>query len=121
MGTHARTDAEHKAKMRTLQAAQAKKIAAKTVEKGLVIVHTGPGKGKSTAAFGMAMRAIGHGMQVGIVQFVKGSKDTGEQVVLDHFPDRVEFLRRGEASPGTRRTVRAISRSRAKAGRRSSG
>lgn len=96
MGTHARSDAEHKAKMRTLQAAQAKKIAAKTVEKGLVIVHTGPGKGKSTAAFGMAMRAIGHGMKVGIVQFVKGSRDTGEQVVLDHFPDRVEFLRRGE-------------------------
>src|SRR3546814_412069 len=67
----ARSDAEHRAKMKKIQAAQAKKVAAKTVEKGLVIVHTGPGKGKTSAALGMAVSAIGHGMKVGVVQFVK--------------------------------------------------
>src|SRR3546814_15311831 len=60
-----------RSKMKKIQAAQAKKVAAKTVEKGLVIVHTGPGKGKTSAALGMAVRAIGHGMKVGVVQFVK--------------------------------------------------
>lgn len=91
-----RTDAEHKAKMVKLQAAQAKKIATKTVEKGLVIVHTGPGKGKSSAAFGMAIRAIGHGMKVGIVQFVKGAMATGERAVFDHFPHLAAFKPMGE-------------------------
>ena len=91
-----RTDAEHKAKMVKLQAAQAKKIAARTVEKGLVIVHTGPGKGKSSAAFGMAIRAIGHDMKVGIVQFVKGAMATGERAVFDRFPGLAEFKPMGE-------------------------
>jgi len=91
-----RSEAEHKAKMQKVQAAHRKKLATKTIEKGLVIVHTGPGKGKSTAAFGMVMRAVAHGMKVGVVQFVKGSKDTGEKNVLDRFPDQVEFLRIGE-------------------------
>jgi len=91
-----RSEAEHKAKMQKVQAAHQKKLATKTIEKGLVIVHTGPGKGKSTAAFGMVMRAVAHGMKVGIVQFVKGAKDTGEKSVLDRFPDQVEFLRIGE-------------------------
>ena len=91
-----RTDAEHKAKMQKVQAAQAKKLAAKTVEKGLVIVHTGRGKGKSSAAFGMAIRAIGHGMKVGIVQFVKGAMATGERAVFDRFPDLAAFKPMGE-------------------------
>jgi len=91
-----RTDAEHKAKMVKLQAAQARKIATKTVEKGLVIVHTGPGKGKSSAAFGMAIRAIGHGMKVGIVQFIKGSWATGEKAVYSAFPEQVEHKVMGE-------------------------
>ncbi|MGV7119295.1 cob(I)yrinic acid a,c-diamide adenosyltransferase [Sphingopyxis sp. 550A] len=91
-----RTDAEHKAKMVKLQAAQARKIATKTVEKGLVIVHTGPGKGKSSAAFGMAIRAIGHGMKVGIVQFVKGAMATGERAVFDRFPELAAFKPMGE-------------------------
>jgi cob(I)alamin adenosyltransferase len=91
-----RTDAEHKAKMVKLQAAQAKKLATKTVEKGLVIVHTGPGKGKSSAAFGMAIRAIGHDMKVGIVQFVKGAMATGERAVFDRFPELAEFKPMGE-------------------------
>ena len=92
----ARSDAEHAAKMKKIQAAQAKKVAAKTVEKGLVIVHTGPGKGKTSAALGMAVRAIGHGMKVGVIQFVKGAMATGEKAVFDHFPELIEFKPMGE-------------------------
>ena len=91
-----RDDAEHRAKMKKIQAAQAKKVAAKTVEKGLVIVHTGPGKGKTSAALGMAVRAIGHGMKVGVIQFVKGAMATGEKAVFDRFPDLIEFKPMGE-------------------------
>ncbi len=92
----ARTDAEHTARMKKIQAAQNKKVAAKTVEKGLVIVHTGPGKGKTSAALGMAIRAIGHDMKVGVVQFVKGAMSTGEKAVFDRFPDLIEFKPMGE-------------------------
>lgn len=92
----ARTDAEHNAKMKKIQAAQAKKVAAKTVEKGLIIVHTGPGKGKTSAALGMVVRAIGHGMKVGVIQFVKGAMATGEKAVFDQFPDLIEFKPMGE-------------------------
>ncbi|MBJ7438975.1 MAG: cob(I)yrinic acid a,c-diamide adenosyltransferase [Sphingopyxis sp.] len=92
----ARTDAEHTARMKKIQAAQNKKVAAKTVEKGLVIVHTGPGKGKTSAALGMAIRAIGHDMKVGVVQFVKGAMTTGEKAVFDRFPDLIEFKPMGE-------------------------
>jgi cob(I)alamin adenosyltransferase len=91
-----RTDAEHNARMKKVQAAQAKKVASKTIEKGLVIVHTGPGKGKTSAALGMVVRAIGHGMKVGVVQFIKGAMTTGEKAVLDAFPDMVEFKPMGE-------------------------
>ena len=91
-----RTDAEHTEKMKKIQAAQAKKLATKTVEKGLVIVHTGPGKGKTSAALGMAIRAIGHDMKVGVVQFVKGAMATGEKAVFDRFPDLIEFKPMGE-------------------------
>ncbi|HWU94232.1 MAG TPA: cob(I)yrinic acid a,c-diamide adenosyltransferase [Sphingomonas sp.] len=91
-----RTDEEHNAKMKKVQAAQARKIATKTVEKGLIIVHTGPGKGKTSAALGMAVRAIGHGMKVGMVQFVKGAMATGEKAVFDRFPDLIEFKPMGE-------------------------
>ncbi len=91
-----RTDEEHNAKMKKLQAAQAKKLATKTVEKGLIIVHTGPGKGKTSAALGMAVRAIGHGMKVGMIQFVKGAMETGEKAVFDRFPDLIEFKPMGE-------------------------
>ena len=71
-------------------------LATKTKEKGLLIVHTGKGKGKSTAAFGLAVRAIGNGMKVGVVQFVKGKWQTGERAVLEHFPDQVEIRTMGE-------------------------
>ncbi|MEX0814430.1 MAG: cob(I)yrinic acid a,c-diamide adenosyltransferase [Dongiaceae bacterium] len=78
------------------KAVRAKMMATKTIEKGLLIVHTGTGKGKSTAAFGLAMRAIGHGLRVGVVQFVKGRWQTGERAVLDRFPDLVTIRTMGE-------------------------
>ena len=89
-------DTRHAEKMRKKKAARDKIMATKTIEKGLLIVHTGKGKGKSTAAFGMVMRAVGHGMNVGIVQFIKGRIETGEKVVLDRFADQVTVRRMGE-------------------------
>lgn len=89
-------EAYHAEKMRKKQAAREKIMAGKTLERGLVIVHTGKGKGKSTAAFGMVCRMIGHGRQVAIIQFIKGAMQTGEKVVFDAFPDQVEFLPMGE-------------------------
>ncbi len=73
-----------------------KVLATKTIEKGLVIVHTGKGKGKSTAAFGLALRAIGNGMKIAVVQFVKGKWRTGERTVLERFPEDIEFHTMGE-------------------------
>ena len=78
------------------KAARDRMMATKTIEKGLLIVHTGKGKGKSTAAFGLAVRAIGHGFKVGIVQFVKGAWGTGERTVLAQFPDLVTCRAMGE-------------------------
>lgn len=89
-------DARHNEKMRKKQALQAAKVATATEEKGLLIVHTGAGKGKTTAALGVAVRAMGHGMRVGIVQFVKGAMTTGEKLIFDAFPDLVEFKPMGE-------------------------
>jgi len=91
-----RTEEQHAEKMRRKQAAHDRIVAAKTIEKGLLIVHTGKGKGKTTAAFGMVVRAIGHGRKVGVVQFVKGAMATGEKAVFDAFPDHVEFKPMGE-------------------------
>jgi len=73
-----------------------KSLATKTIEKGLLIVHTGKGKGKSTAAFGLVIRAMGNGMRVGVIQFVKGKWDTGERSILEHFPDQIEIHAMGE-------------------------
>jgi cob(I)alamin adenosyltransferase len=83
-------------KARKRKEARDRMLATKTIEKGLLIVHTGKGKGKSTAAFGLAIRAIGNGMKVGIVQFVKGKWQTGERVVLEAFPDKVTIRAMGE-------------------------
>ncbi|WP_313534759.1 cob(I)yrinic acid a,c-diamide adenosyltransferase [Sphingomonas sp.] len=89
-------DAAHADKMRKIQAARATMMETKTEEKGLLIVHTGKGKGKSSAAMGMVVRAIGHGMKVGVVQFIKGAMMTGEKAVFDAFPQQVEFKPMGE-------------------------
>jgi len=86
----------HADKMRRKKEARAKILATKTIEKGLLIVHTGKGKGKSTAAFGMAFRALGNGMKVGIVQFVKGKWQTGERAALEKFGDQVTINTMGE-------------------------
>ena len=83
-------------KARKRKAAREKILATKTIEKGLLIVHTGKGKGKSTAAFGLAARAIGNGMRVGIVQYVTGKWQTGERTVLERFPDQVTIRTMGE-------------------------
>jgi cob(I)alamin adenosyltransferase len=77
------------------KAARAKIMATKTIEKGLLIVHTGKGKGKSTAAFGMVMRCLGHGLKVGIVQYVKGGWETGERTLLAEYPDLITFRTMG--------------------------
>jgi cob(I)alamin adenosyltransferase len=89
-------DERHNARMRKVQAVRQEMMATKTGEKGLLIVHTGAGKGKSTAAFGMAVRAMGHGMRVGVVQFIKGAMTTGEKAIFDRFPDLVDFKPMGE-------------------------
>ena len=90
-------DAErHKAKMANRKAAQDAEVAGKTIEKGLLIVHTGKGKGKSTAAFGLLLRALGRGFRAGVVQFGKGAWDTGERHAVERFPDQVVWHALGE-------------------------
>ncbi len=89
--------ARHNAKMAKKKAARDKIMATKTDEKGLVIVHTGKGKGKSSAAFGMIFRCIGHEMQCAVVQFIKGGMSTGERdLILRHFTDTCAFHTMGE-------------------------
>lgn len=86
----------HRSKMANRKAVQDTEVAEKTLEKGLLIVHTGPGKGKSTAAFGLALRMLGNNRRVGIVQFIKGAWSTGEQPALAVFGDRVVWHTMGE-------------------------
>jgi cob(I)alamin adenosyltransferase len=90
-------DLRHRAKMAKRKAVQDAEVASKTIaRKSLLIVHTGPGKGKSTAAFGLILRALGHGWPVGIVQFIKGAWETGERRALERFPDLVRWHSMGE-------------------------
>ncbi|HLZ33841.1 MAG TPA: cob(I)yrinic acid a,c-diamide adenosyltransferase [Nitrospira sp.] len=86
----------HRARMQRLKTSVDRRIAAAQDEKGLLIVYTGAGKGKTTAALGMAVRCIGHGMNVAVVQFIKGAIETAEERTLQSFGDRVTFLRMGE-------------------------
>ena len=86
----------HAEKMAKKKAVRDRMLATKTEERGLIVVHTGKGKGKTTAAMGLVMRCIGHGFRVGIVQFVKGVWETGEREVLRHFPDLVTVKAMGE-------------------------
>ena len=94
--SEAERDAYHAEKMKKKKEARTRMLATKTEERGLLIVHTGKGKGKSTAAFGMVFRAIGHGFKVGVVQFVKGAWGTGERDVLENFPELVTIRAMGE-------------------------
>jgi cob(I)alamin adenosyltransferase len=86
----------HRAKMAKRKAVQDAEVAEKTVEKGLLIVNTGPGKGKTTAAFGLALRMLGHGRRVGVVQFIKGAWHTGERDAFAAFGERVAWHTMGE-------------------------
>ncbi|ALA17220.1 MULTISPECIES: cob(I)yrinic acid a,c-diamide adenosyltransferase [Chelatococcus] len=88
--------ARHREKMVKRKAVQDAEVAEKTREKGLLIVNTGPGKGKSTAAFGLMLRALGHGWKVGVVQFIKGNWETGERRAMERFSDLVEWHAMGE-------------------------
>jgi cob(I)alamin adenosyltransferase len=94
--SEAEINAKHAEKMRRKKEARDKIIATKTIEKGLLIVHTGKGKGKSTAAFGLVFRALGNGMKVAVVQFVKGRWQTGERAALEKFGDQVTVATMGE-------------------------
>jgi cob(I)alamin adenosyltransferase len=91
-----KNSARHNEKMAKKKAARDKIMAGKTIERGLLIVHTGKGKGKSTAAFGMVFRHVGHGFKSAVIQFVKGSWGTGERTVLEKFPELVTIKAMGE-------------------------
>ena len=86
----------HRARMERKKAVIDAKIAAADKKIGIIIVNTGNGKGKSSSAFGMVARALGHGMKVGVVQFIKGAMSTGEEQFLRRFPDEVSFHAMGE-------------------------
>jgi cob(I)alamin adenosyltransferase len=86
----------HRAKMAKRKAVQDEEVAGKRLEKGLLIVHTGTGKGKSTAAFGLALRMLGRGKRVGVVQFIKGAWHSSERDALAKFGDQVSWHSMGE-------------------------
>ena len=114
------TEAErHRAKMAKRKAVQDAEVAAKTIEKGLLIVHTGTGKGKSTAAFGLALRMLGRGQRVGVVQFIKGAWHSAERDALSRFGDQVSWHTMGEGftweTQDLKRDVAAAERAWAKA------
>jgi cob(I)alamin adenosyltransferase len=89
-------EARHRDNMATRKAVQDAEVAEKKIEKGLLIVHTGPGKGKSTAAFGLALRMLGYGRRVAVVQFIKGAWRTGERDALERFGDLLQWHTMGE-------------------------
>ena len=86
---------EHKEKMKAVQKEQRQKVRAKLIDRGVVIVNTGDGKGKSTSAFGTAFRAVGYGYKVGVIQFIKGKWKTGEQEIFKKF-DEIDHVISGE-------------------------
>ncbi|OPG85072.1 cob(I)yrinic acid a,c-diamide adenosyltransferase [Stutzerimonas stutzeri] len=96
MSESSERDERHKARMRRKKALMDEKIAEAQDEYGLLLVHTGNGKGKSSSAFGMLARALGHGMKVGVVQFIKGAASTGEEAFFRRFPDEVRYHVMGE-------------------------
>lgn len=90
------SDSRHRERMQRLKTSVDRRIAAAQEEKGLLMVYTGLGKGKTTAALGMVFRCLGHGMKVAVIQFIKGAIDTAEERVLKSFGEQVVFLRMGE-------------------------
>lgn len=96
MSESSERDARHKARMQRKKAVVDEKIAEAQDEYGLLLVHTGNGKGKSSSAFGMVARALGHGIKVGVVQFIKGAASTGEESFFRRFPDEVRYYVMGE-------------------------
>jgi len=114
------TEAErHRAKMAKRKAVQDAEVADKKIEKGLLIVHTGTGKGKSTAAFGLALRMLGRDKRVGVVQFIKGAWHSAERDALETFGDRVSWHTMGEGftwdTQDLKRDIAAAERAWAKA------
>lgn len=95
--SEASLDARHAAKMAKIKIARDRMMAVKSGEKGLIIVHTGAGKGKSSSAFGMILRCVAHGLPCAVVQFIKGAWDTGERRLLTgHFSNLCQFHAMGE-------------------------
>ena len=114
------TEAErHRAKMTKRKAVQDAEVADKKIEKGLLIVHTGTGKGKSTAAFGLALRMLGRGKRIGVVQFIKGAWQSAERDALETFGDQVSWHTMGEGftwdTQDLKRDIAAAERAWAKA------
>ena len=117
--TEAEDEARHKAKMAHRKAVQDAEVASKTIEKGLLMVHTGKGKGKSTAAWGLLLRALGRGWRCGVVQFGKGAWETGERFAVEKFGEQVSWHTLGEGftweTQNRSRDVEAAERAWAKA------
>ncbi|NJK46940.1 cob(I)yrinic acid a,c-diamide adenosyltransferase [Candidatus Gracilibacteria bacterium] len=90
------TPEQHKQKMQRRKEIQEQRLAERSQEKGLIIVHTGNGKGKTTAALGMVMRSLGHGYKVAIVQFIKGAWEPAEKAVFSRWEGQLEFYAMGE-------------------------
>ncbi|MBE9063323.1 cob(I)yrinic acid a,c-diamide adenosyltransferase [cf. Phormidesmis sp. LEGE 11477] len=90
------SEAQYKRKMERRKAVQEERLASRNVEKGLIIVNTGNGKGKTTAALGIVLRSLGHGFKVAIVQFIKGGWEPAEKAALSHWPDQLAFHAMGE-------------------------
>lgn len=90
------TEEQYQRKMQRRKQVQAERLAQASQEKGLVIVNTGNGKGKTTAGLGMVLRSLGHGYRVAIVQFIKGAWEPAEKAVLNHWADQLEFHAMGE-------------------------
>jgi cob(I)alamin adenosyltransferase len=109
----------HRAKMAKRKAVQDAEVADKKIEKGLLIVHTGTGKGKSTAAFGLALRMLGRGKRIGVVQFIKGAWQSTERDALETFGDQVSWHTMGEGftwdTQDLKRDIAAAERAWAKA------
>lgn len=90
------SEAQYKRKMQRRKEVQTQRLESRSVEKGLIIVNTGNGKGKTTAALGIVLRSLGHGFKVAIVQFIKGGWEPAEKAALSHWPDQLQFHAMGE-------------------------